>query len=339
MYPSIIEFYVASTVSQLHAFFPTTALALFEDSGWYSANYTKSRISPWGHGAGCDFARKPCLDFDASTGVTTVPEYGRGYFCTGDTQKGCSPSHFFKMGCALYDYSEFPTLNPPPERFQYFEKETLGGIIQVDYCPVFGSLYESNANDLDCRDEGNSDGNSYFGEDHGANSLCFESIDGTGSRSGRCYSSACNFQTFTLSVFLVGAWRTCEYDFQELPISADFTTGLLASTVTCPRLSSVCPDMFCPSNCSGRGECNFEHVDEIDGVVRPKCECFNVTDTSRACSESFSHIGLSLVSIAPSMSPSANPSASGASSRRAAMVGFGPFAQVGMIISVLFVLA
>ena len=402
-----MNFVLQNTASQLHNFFPTAALALFEDSGWYSANYTKSRISPWGHGAGCDFARKPCLDLDASTGVTTVPDYGRGYFCTAATQKGCSPSHFFKMACSLYDQKP----NPPPERFQYFSKASLGGLPTADYCPLYGTLYKGNANDLDCRDEGNQDIMNLDGEEYGSDSMCFETT--SSSASGRCYKSACNLETFTVEVWLGDTWRTCDYDFQELEIE-----GGTGSAITCPRLSSVCPDMFCPVNCSGRGVCNFEH--EIDGIVRPKCECFNETNTSRDCSSSLSLIGTSSGSIAPTMSPSSSgmptqgsiaqsmspsssdmptqgpisqsmspsssdmptqgsiapsmsPSASGmptqgaiapsispsssdmptkgdasdtsdtihtsATSRRAAMVGFGPFAQVGMIISVLFVLA
>jgi hypothetical protein len=275
---------LSGVISPNEVFLSPLTLALFEDSGWYSANYTKSRISPWGHGAGCDFARKPCLDLDASTGVTTVPEYGRGYFCTDNTQKGCSPSHYFKMGCTVFDYSVWP--NPPPERFQYFQQETLGGMSQADYCPVFGSLYKNNANDLDCRDEGNSEGYSFFGEEYGTDSMCFESTAGIGSGSGRCYKTACNLQTFKVEVFLGNEWRTCEQDFEQLEIAADVSTVLRASTVTCPRLSSVCPAMFCPANCAGRGVCNFTHVNETDGLVRPKCECFNVTDTSEACSES-----------------------------------------------------
>ena len=56
------------------------ALALMEDSGWYAANYSKSKISPWGHNAGCSFVHEPCLI--QQDGETIVPDYGKGYFCT-----------------------------------------------------------------------------------------------------------------------------------------------------------------------------------------------------------------------------------------------------------------
>lgn len=60
-------------------------LALFEDSGWYKANYTQAKISPWGLGAGCDFATGPCI-ITGENGAE-VPDYGRGYFCADTSQR------------------------------------------------------------------------------------------------------------------------------------------------------------------------------------------------------------------------------------------------------------
>lgn len=78
-------------------------------------------------------------------------------------------------------------------------------------------------------------------------------------------------------------------------------SGAFGTTVTCPRLSSVCPDMFCPVNCAGRGMCNFDYTDDTSTAAatmtgekkattngaRPKCQCFDETDTSAGCSETF----------------------------------------------------
>ena len=75
-----------------------------------------------------------------------------------------------------------------------------------------------------------------------------------------------------------GKWRTCEFDFQEI----DFGFGI--GTLVCPRLSQVCPDLFCPFNCAGRGVCNYEA--NINGTIRPQCECFDQNDTSAGCSDS-----------------------------------------------------
>ena len=44
--------------------------------------------------------------------------------------------------------------------------------------------------------------------------------------------------------------------------------------------------MFCPGNCAGRGTCVFDHTDG-DGIPRPKCQCFDETDESAGCSDSF----------------------------------------------------
>lgn len=79
-------------------------------------------------------------------------------------------------------------------------------------------------------------------------------------------------------------WVTCDHDFQEIKIEKDVIDATLSSTIICPRLSDVCPDMFCPANCAGRGVCNWENLNE-NGDVAPKCECFDSSDTSAGCAE------------------------------------------------------
>ncbi len=64
-----------------------------------------------------------------------------------------------------------------------------------------------------------------------------------------------------------------------------FQIGALPQTLVCPRLSTACPDLFCPFNCAGRGVCNYENVG-ADGTIQPKCECFDKSDTSPGCSDS-----------------------------------------------------
>mmetsp|Transcript_7887 Transcript_7887/g.14864 ORF Transcript_7887/g.14864 Transcript_7887/m.14864 type:complete len:754 (+) Transcript_7887:177-2438(+) len=279
-YPESLSGVISPTTVTLS---PVT-LALFEDSGWYSANYTKAQIMPWGHGAGCDFVRKPCLIKDQSTGATSIPDYGLGYFCTDANQRGCSPSHYYKMGCTLLDYDVFINSPNPPPQFQYFSQPSLGGLIQADYCPVYGSSYRANAHDLDCRDPNNGAVVDFYGEDYGEDSTCFESSTATG-RSGRCYRSFCNLELRKLQVWVNDKWETCESDFQEIRIRADPLAATLASSITCPKITSVCPDMFCPVNCAGRGICNWENRDE-NGTIVPKCECFDPSDTTPACAES-----------------------------------------------------
>jgi len=125
--------------------------------------------------------------------------------------------------------------------------------------------------------------------------MCFE----TSSGEGRCYNSRCIYDEFNLQVQVDGRWYTCQEDFQQIVVST--LSGAFGTTVTCPRLSSVCPDMFCPVNCAGRGTCNFDYTDDTSTAaatmtgekkattngVRPKCQCFDETDTSAGCSETF----------------------------------------------------
>jgi hypothetical protein len=258
-------------------------LALMEDSGWYAANYTYAKVSPWGHGVGCDFVNEACLVKE--NGVTVVPDYGKGFFCTKSSQRGCSPSHNFKMACTLKDYDVYVSQPNPPTYFQYFAPENpgFGGLVQADYCPLFGSIYRSDAYELDCRLEENQ--NVIFDqwyEEFGPTSVCLE----TSSNTGRCYKSFCAYEDFQF-IFYVGNQKfVCEEDFQQFEITS--AIEFLTTTVTCPRLSQVCPDMFCPANCAGRGICNFESAVEINGTlnVRPRCECFDKNDTTPACSES-----------------------------------------------------
>jgi len=279
-YPESLSGVISPTANILS---PLT-LALMEDSGWYEANYASSHVSPWGHNAKCDFVDKPCLVSDAS-GSVNVPDYGEGYFCTQASSRGCAPSHHYKMACTVIDYDLFFPPRLPDSEFSYFPNQpTQGGPRQADYCPLFGSTYAGlEPENLDCRDSDNADLINLYSEDYGSESMCYE----TSSGEGRCYRSKCVIDEFTLKVNVRGEWRDCQYDFQELNVKV--LSGAISTTITCPRLSSVCPDMFCPVNCAGRGVCNFSN--NINGTIRPKCECFDPDDTSIACSQSFKFDG------------------------------------------------
>ncbi len=60
--------------------------------------------------------------------------------------------------------------------------------------------------------------------------------------------------------------------------------GALPQTLVCPRLSTACPELFCPFSCAGRGVCNFATT--VNGTIHPTCECFDPEDTSPGCSDS-----------------------------------------------------
>ena len=251
-------------------------LALMEDSGWYKANYTMSRISPWGLGAGCNFVTDPCL---IPGDPPTIPDYSRGYFCNQPAYRGCSPTLSNKLSCTVLDYEYLSTPQPDPQ-FEYFTAAaTRGGPRQADYCPVYGTVYvNEDSGGFDCTDPSQSPDLNLFNEVYGEDSMCFETDGGE----GRCFRAACIKEDMALEINVRGQWYKCDYDFMQFDVFLG--SGLVPTTVTCPRLSTACPDLFCPFNCAGRGVCNFANVE--DGVARPKCECFDEADTTEGCSES-----------------------------------------------------
>ena len=147
----------------------------------------------------------------------------------------------------------------------------------------FGSTYKGlTAEQLDCSISSNVDtildSINVYSEVFGSDSKCFETTTGE----GRCYRAACVKDEMKLKINIRGEWLTCEYDFQEL--SVKLGSGLISASVTCPRLSSACPSLFCPFNCAGRGVCNYGA--SVNGTITPKCECFDQSDTSPGCSDS-----------------------------------------------------
>ena len=281
-YPELLSGVISPTTNYLS---PLT-LALLEDSGWYMANYTKSHVSPWGHGVGCDFVSSPCLVGGGNGRDGSVPSYGKGYFCNKASSRGCSPGSTHKMACTVIDYSVRGS--SPDAQFQYFSDSGIGGPREGDYCPVYGSAYAGyDAEELDCRIASNNNAiDVIYSETYGENSMCFETTSGE----GRCYNARCIYEDFNLQLQVDGKWYTCNEDFEQIPVST--LSGAFGTTVTCPRLSSVCPDMFCPANCAGRGKCVFPETVASNSYgsansTRPRCECFDETDTSAGCSDTF----------------------------------------------------
>ena len=83
-------------------------LALLEDSGWYKSVYLESEISPFGHGAGCNFIFDDCI-VDGK-----VPEWSRDSFCIGQ-ERGCGPGHKQVTFCNTARYDR-----DLPKKYQYF---------------------------------------------------------------------------------------------------------------------------------------------------------------------------------------------------------------------------
>jgi Leishmanolysin len=86
-----------NTHTLLWCFRSSLTLALMEDSGWYLANYTNSRMSPWGLGSGCQFVDDLCLKVN-DAGETIIPDYSK-VRSSALERAGCSPSIVSRVAC------------------------------------------------------------------------------------------------------------------------------------------------------------------------------------------------------------------------------------------------
>jgi hypothetical protein len=71
---------------------------------------------------------------------------------------------------------------------------------------------------------------------------------------------------------------TCAYDGQIHTLLANDTLHAEPFQIKCPNLAQVCPELICPDNCSGRGECVYDRQTSTGF-----CRCFQQNDTSKGC--------------------------------------------------------
>ena len=275
-------------------------LALLEDTGWYKVNYANVTTPTFGLGAGCDFVEGDCIVDDK------VAPYAKDYFCDHpirlqeDEDGGsgtfdmdveswnkvtCDPTHHYWAMCDLWDASTIPDfLNarfpPGNQATHYFSDANLQvSFPQADYCPIAIEYLG-----VDCQQQEASSSNdhrqdTYLGEQAGPESRCINAFsDISGARNRRIDRPACMHVECDADLQKVvlgqGTFRqVCDYDGQVLHIpssEADF--------LECPRVATICPHLFCPSSCSGRGVCDFENE-----MSHPTCKCFDPQDTSDGC--------------------------------------------------------
>lgn len=162
---------MASYASHLPVVTPLT-LALFEDSGWYQANYEFADwlrpAGDWGFQQGCTFAFGKCITpIDASVGMGTPPHF-YGQTRTSQTyNRVCTPDH------RAIGFVTLASTSSVPLQYQYFsDPSVVGGAPSVfDYCPAIQAYSDAN-----CWDPASASVNSpYFGETYGPTSACLTS--------------------------------------------------------------------------------------------------------------------------------------------------------------------
>jgi len=275
------------------------SLALFEDTGWYKANYTASpgvyNPSPFGYGAGCQFLTEECI-----VNGGEIPTYGQGTFCnemTTTTSIKCDVTHRRGAKCDLVDYNTNPANQiypyipntripdrPSTAEEQHFTNTALGSFIRFDgnYCPTYAAPTsftldqkgrKSGPQYMECSSSDSTQNGAYSFETFGStNSMCFNTI-GEIDRP-LCLSMECIEveETVTVAVSVGEDVIICESDGQILDLPGQDIQ------IECPRVEVLCPQYFCPANCSGRGVCRH-------GVVNG-CICNDSNDESPHCENS-----------------------------------------------------
>jgi len=224
-------------------------LALLEDSSWYTPNYAMSTDMSFGRGAGCQFAHGGCtLDEEGAVRASTQNE---GFHCADIGATGCDVSHSSKARCDL--------LHPTTVASQH---DLFGGSsARNEVCP----MYIRGA--IDCADAGTKPPSSSLpGEVYGESSKCFQTEEGE----PMCLKGSCNEKTQGVDVHYDGQVFSCLHHGQII----DTHKGV---RIECPRVAAICPNLICPSNCSGRGVCD----EDRDG--KHACICDDPFDETPGC--------------------------------------------------------
>ena len=221
------------------------SLAILEDSGWYQANFDKSTVPLFGRGAGCGFVHGDCVG-----AAETVPDYSKGFFCN-DAHLGQEDLFAERVpsGC---DYT-------------YNHKADCSRVSGGDgTCPMRTSNIQP------CSVAGPASG--LPGEVFSENSHCFV----TDTPKSVCLESYCNEFDAKIDIVVNERVFQCDYEGQILSLGQNYH-------IECPRLAVFCPHLACPSNCSGRGVCDY-----CLGV--PRCICDDPFDESPGCDGDMSSV-------------------------------------------------
>ena len=208
-------------------------LALFEDSGWYKVNYYTGGLFRFGKNKGCEFFKKDCIIDQKAT---------FSEFCHKSREPKCLASHLSHGECYIGDYKE----ESIPEKYQYFKKGSLGGLLNVNYCPTADSYFKSDYKnkyyfETNCRYGATLNLFSHYGEVIGNKSLCFESslVPRYSPQPYKwrsiCYKMTCDRANKNIMVYIDDLNVTCPYSGGILKKIDGFK-----GTINCPEYNMVC---------------------------------------------------------------------------------------------------
>jgi hypothetical protein len=193
-------------------------LALFEDMGFYTSNYSNAEYWVWGKDQGCGFVEGRCED----TWINRP-----GYFCSDNTQRGCTANRQGKGTCNVKEYNEKLL-----SYYRHFSDPKKGGDIPpADFCP-FTDV--QSGSDEWCTDITKTPDNAIF-EVFSSDSLCWEYGS---SNNLACWKYSCDLTNFTAPILQV-EYNGVPYD---CPSEGGVISGIGPSNggIHCPPTSLVC---------------------------------------------------------------------------------------------------
>jgi len=221
-------------------------LSYFEDSGWYSVDYSVAEKLPWGFNQGCDFVQKKCVD-----------GWSNFYFCRTPNENGCTADMRYQAQCNLDD-NPYVTY---PANFQYFPGSPGKGGKQphTDYCPFY-QLFTTR----DCSDAGTI-AYFFYGEKPGSGSRCLmgtyqlKTVSAAPAMHGGCLQTTCNSLTNLIEITLTGSPPLivqCPKDGGNLDLSS-ISGSQYTGYIMCPPSKQLCTGDPCDvQDCNGHGKCN-----------------------------------------------------------------------------------
>ena len=214
-------------------------LALFEDSGWYKVNYYTGGLFRFGKNKGCEFFQKKCL-------IDEKEVFSE--FCSKSKEPKCLFSHLGAGECYIGEYKE----EDIPKKFQYFKKESLGGLFNINYCPAADAFFVSNSKnqyyfETNCRYGSSLNLSPQYGEVIGNRSICFESslVPRYSPQPYKwrsiCYKMICDRLNKNIIVFINDLNVTCPYKGGKLKKIKGFK-----GEINCPDYNMICTsDIWC----------------------------------------------------------------------------------------------
>lgn len=246
--------------------FSRITLAIMEDTGWYTANYSMAESLEWGKALGCDFVMKSCkfwMDQQRQTRRSLTP-YCESVRST-PLQLTCRQDQLAVAVCNLQKYPQ-----ALPLEYQYFDQisgvETselalYGGAVEIaDFCP-FGQEFSWHLSgeyqrSSYCRIQENQPDawRNYGAEQYGANSVClYQKAPFTMEQCTRrmtypdwgsgCYKTSCS--DGGLMVWVQEQPFVCVRAGQLLDVSVRYNDWVYSGMLVCPACSDFCSS--CPA--------------------------------------------------------------------------------------------